>query len=263
MKVFLGWSGDRSKEIAKAFEDWLPKVIQAVKPFISSGIPKGKRWGEALAEELEKTKVGILCLTRENLDSNWILFEAGALSKTEDAHVCTFLLDVKATDVEEPLASFQHTTFNKEDIQKLLKTINEAVNTSGENALSESQLDSIFNTFWPELEKKLSKIAERGAVESKPIRKDRELLEEILNIVRELKSKQQQLGEPMAEIVGLRDHIKPIDAMRRGSQAVHDKAAYELETKRNAEQLLLALERLDKFVEGKKKSSGNSQESKE
>ena len=141
MEVFLGWSGDRSYATAQAFHEWLPKVIQAVEPFISSGIPKGKRWGEALAGELETTKVGILCLTSDNLDSKWILYEAGALSNTKDTHVCTFLLDIKPTDVEEPLASFQHTTFQKRDIQKLLKTINQAVGKSAERALSESTLE--------------------------------------------------------------------------------------------------------------------------
>jgi len=183
MKVFLGWSGEISHETAQAFVDWLPKVIQAVDPFISSSIPKGKRWGETLAEELETTKVGILCLTRDNLDAKWILFEAGSLSNAKNTHVCTFLLDVKPTDVEEPLALFQHTSFRKADVQKLLKTINDAVRESSEHALPERTLDDLFETFWPELEKTLKEIGTRQKVSSK-LRSDREILEEILGIVR-------------------------------------------------------------------------------
>ena len=188
MKVFLGWSGDRSYKTAQAFYDWLPKVIQAVEPFISSGIPKGKRWGEALAEELEETKMGLLCLTSENLKSIWISFEAGALSKTKDAYVWTFLLDIKTTDVEEPLASFEHTNFDREDIQKLLKTINEAVRDSGERALSESTLNSIFEKFWPELNDKLKTIVGKSEETRTSIRGQREILEEILASVRTLKN---------------------------------------------------------------------------
>lgn len=201
MKVFLGWSGDRSYKTAETFYAWLPKVIQAVEPFISSGIPKGKRWGASLAGELEETKVGILCLTRDNLNSPWILFEAGALSKTKDAYVCTFLLDIGTADVEEPLASFQHTTFKKEDIQKLLETINKAVKDSGGPALSESNLNEIFETFWPKLEEKLSEFLKGDSTVREPLRGDRELLEEILNILRELKSELQQVGERRSKIM--------------------------------------------------------------
>ena len=42
MKVFLGWSGETSHNVALALSDWLPKVIQAIRPFVSSeDIAKG------------------------------------------------------------------------------------------------------------------------------------------------------------------------------------------------------------------------------
>jgi hypothetical protein len=127
MKIFLGWSGTRSKETAEVLGDWLGQVIQAIDPWISLDILKGARWSEEIANKLEEAKVGIICLTKENLNENWILFEAGALSKTKDAHVCTFLLDLKPTDIKQPLALFQHTEFEKEDVRKLTHTINQAV----------------------------------------------------------------------------------------------------------------------------------------
>src|SRR5947209_2677734 len=83
--------------------------VHPVEPWLSRDIAKGTRWGPEVADKLEKSRVGIVCLTPENLDERWILFEAGALSKTKDAYVCTLLLDVKPIDVKEPLSQFHHT----------------------------------------------------------------------------------------------------------------------------------------------------------
>ena len=60
MKVFLSWSGIRSKLMADALRDWLPLVIQAVEPWLSeSDIEKGVRWGPDISDRLEESRVGI------------------------------------------------------------------------------------------------------------------------------------------------------------------------------------------------------------
>ena len=123
MKVFFSWSGQRSHAVAMALGPWLRRLIQAIQPWDSTNIPKGSRWGREVTTELEKTRVGIICLTNDNLKAPWILFEAGALSKTSDGLVATFLLDVASADVEPPLGQFQHTTNQKEDIRKLVRPL--------------------------------------------------------------------------------------------------------------------------------------------
>ena len=185
MKIFLSWSGKRSRETAEILRDWIPQVIQAVEPWISRDIEKGKRWNKEISDNLEDCKVGIICLNRDNLHEDWLHFEAGALSKTKDAVVCTFLLDINPTDIEEPLAQFQHTLFSKDDVYKLIQSINNQLDLVKEKPLKEKVLIGVFETFWPNLEKGLLKIKTTGIESQKtPIRKDRELLEEILEIVR-------------------------------------------------------------------------------
>lgn len=80
MKVFLSWSGSKSKRLAEILHTWIPSVIQAAKPYFSpDDIEKGTRWYPEVSKELKKSNVGIICLTRENLEAPWILFETGAL----------------------------------------------------------------------------------------------------------------------------------------------------------------------------------------
>ena len=81
MRIFISRSGTKSLGVAIALHSWFPFVINALRPWMSSeDIDKGQRWGLRLSEQLENTKVGIICLTRENLKAPWILFEAGALT---------------------------------------------------------------------------------------------------------------------------------------------------------------------------------------
>jgi hypothetical protein len=168
MLVFISWSGERSKHAAAALAQWLDRVIQAAEPWISTDVAKGSRWGAEIANRLERSRVGIVCLTPENLESRWILFEAGALSKTSGAYVCTFLVGLSPEDVEPPLSQFQHTTTEKADVKRLVFTINRAVESAGERSVPEPVLNETFEMFWPALEKSLRAVVDLPQVESVP-----------------------------------------------------------------------------------------------
>ena len=54
MKVFISWSGDRSKFIANTLHWWLPNVMQAIDPFVSSqDIQKGAKGIETILSSLK------------------------------------------------------------------------------------------------------------------------------------------------------------------------------------------------------------------
>lgn len=199
MKIFFSWSLSRSRYVAAALEWWLPNVLQPVEPFISTqNIPKGTRGLSIIADNLEKSNVGIVCLTEENLGQPWILFEAGALSKLATvSYVCTFVLDLEPSEIAPPLGQFQHTRYimddparSKSEVKDLVTTLNGVL---GERALKPHRLEEAFETWWPKLEDRLKSIPERKADEQPPQKRTLEdKVDEILEAMRE--SQQQQEG---------------------------------------------------------------------
>jgi hypothetical protein len=149
----------------------------------SHSIDRGSRWALEMAKALDGSKVGITCLTPENLAEPWILYEAGCLSKTidESTRLCTYLLGgLKNKDIEQPLGSFQHTSPNERDTRALVHTINKAV--GGDDPLSEKTLDAVFDGFWP----LLNKTIEAFPAASQPVvkRSSESILAEILEFTR-------------------------------------------------------------------------------
>lgn len=158
MKLFISWSGHLSHEIAKELQDWLPLVINQVVPFVSSeSISKGDRWLIDIYSELEQSNFGIVCLTKENLNEPWILFEAGALSKNiSGSKVSCILFDeLKQYDIKSPLSLFQNTLFEKDDFKKLVISINNAL---GDKKINELLLSKSFEKWYPDLEEKINSI---------------------------------------------------------------------------------------------------------
>ena len=184
MDIFISWSGPRSRAVAEALKEYLPMIVNAFNPWLScADIDKGARWNSDLTAALATAKAGIICLTPNNLAAPYILFESGAISKTvEKSFVCTLLIGMETSDVSGPLAQFQATKLTKEDLLQLLKTLNKAL---GESALKESQAEATFELCWPKLKEKLDNLPADGP-EGRPHRKDRELLEELVDSVRSM-----------------------------------------------------------------------------
>lgn len=181
--IFISWSGPRSKAAAEALKQWLPFVVPTANPFMSAtDIDKGTRWREEVATALDTMKAGIICLTPENLTAEWLLFEAGALSKTRDpkTRVWTYLLaDLTITDLTDPLAMFNATKAEEEDTRKLVHSIN----TNLDPTIPNSRVDRLFNKFWPDLKEDLDAIpTPSGAAPAK--RSPDEIAAESLELLR-------------------------------------------------------------------------------
>ena len=212
MKVFISWSGNKSHKVALVFRDWLPSVIQSIEPYVSSeDIDKGARWSTDIAKELEDSTFGILCVTKENLEAPWLSFEAGALSKTMDkAFVSPFLFDIKRSEVKGPILQFQSTILQKDDIKKLLTTLNKAC---GDGSITETRLDKAFEVWFPTLEEELNKIKEvkedsdNTQDKSATLSHSAEILEEILDLSR---NNQKLLRNPDSKIYENIEELKKL-----------------------------------------------------
>lgn len=210
MKVFISWSGNKSHKVALVFRDWFPSVIQSIEPYVSSeDIDKGARWSTDIAKELENSTFGILCVTKENLQAPWLSFEAGALSKTMDkSFVSPFLFDIKRSEVKGPILQFQSTIFHKDDIKKLVNTLNKAC---GETSIPDSRLEKAFEVWYPTLETELNKI--KGVIDEPDDDKKKEelvspsseILEEILDLSR---NNQKLLRSPDSKIQDSLEELK-------------------------------------------------------
>lgn len=184
MKVFISWSGNRSRLVGELLNNWLKCVLQELELWMSTkDIDRGSIWFSEIFSQLRDTGIGIICLTRENLDKPWILFEAGALAKgLMENHVCTLLIDVEPYDVIGPLSHFNHTIPTKDGIWRLIQTLNEAL---GEKSLHNSVLENVYGTFWPQFEttfNEIMSVSEVDATYNK--RSDDEILWELLSLSR-------------------------------------------------------------------------------
>ena len=226
MKIFISWSGERSRRIAETLKKWIPCVLQFTEPYCSSkDIDKGARWSNEIAKELDSTNFGILCVTKENVDSPWLNFEAGALSKSlEDSLVCPLLIDLEQSDISSnsPVSQFQMTkNLSREEIYQLLGSINS--NSDGES-IGDSVLSCTYNGLWSQFSNELEIAkADTGDADTdkEPTETDvQSTIEEMLQLLR---SQQRLLNSPsdllppeyIASILGLRPSIKNQDKVYR------------------------------------------------
>ncbi|MGN7969104.1 toll/interleukin-1 receptor domain-containing protein [Microbacterium sp. 22296] len=183
MKVFISWSGPRSRAMADALRDWIHDVIQNVECFCSTeDIRAGQRWNNEVNSWLSETDFGVLCVTPENMSAPWLNFEAGALAKRidDDARVVPVTLGFQPAALEEPLKQFNGVPADRTGFLRLMKSIAEIAHPT-------MNIERHFDRWWGDLEEKIQEIPSADVQVSEPQPPDvSEMFTDIMSSIRGL-----------------------------------------------------------------------------
>lgn len=181
--VFISWSGPRSKKFAFYVQQWLKTIVQRSDPWMSdSDIQPGQRWNEEVSSHLECARFGIICLTPENLNSPWLLFESGALAKAvSSTRVVPLLFDMTESDLTFPLAQFHAVEATRAGFLALASSVNRVLPGKG---LETAILSNTFDALWSGFQSDLKTVPPLQNETDRTYRTDRDLLDELLETVR-------------------------------------------------------------------------------
>lgn len=186
-KVFISWSGDYTKQVAIILKRWLDDLFDHIETFVSDrDIEAGQRSLPTIERQLANTSVGLILTTRSNQNSQWLNFEAGALSKEvgdSQARVVPVLLgDLNSpAQLTGPIAQFQAKRWDREGMLDLASTLGRLV------SVSEEVVRRRFERAWEEVEAEVAAVVDRSATE--PKRPQGEMIEESLTLVRSIAAK--------------------------------------------------------------------------
>ena len=159
MKVFISWSGEASNAAARALQKAIGNVFTNAEVWMSSeDIKLGQEWFTELIGALDGTRFAIVCLTRRNLASPWVMFEAGAVSGTfRDLRVVPVLLEGDISDLVDPLARFNGTRFTADGMRRLFESINDSLGSP----LTQAAVHAVFDKQWKTLNATVQKALRR------------------------------------------------------------------------------------------------------
>lgn len=192
VKVFISWSGQQAKEVALLMREWLPKLSDYFKPWMSEkDITAGGRSMQELFEQIDETYYGLVLLTPENQNSAWLNFEAGALSKQVregfSSRVVPLLLNIPnpSSMQQGPLKEFQARGMNETDLLNVVLQLARQVQADPD--LVKGRFDNEWVAFKQRVDNINARAHTKGQVAAAP--SDRELIEELLDRTRDVQER--------------------------------------------------------------------------
>lgn len=134
--VFIGWSKDRSREMAGILDDALRQKPYNVECFFSEkDIESGDDWYDEVTKNLENAREVVICVTPENWRSHWTHFEAGyAARHTGKIHAYCLPGAVKLLD--GPISQYELSIADRRGSESLFEALSGRKDPEG------------FDSFW-------------------------------------------------------------------------------------------------------------------
>ena len=169
LNIFISWSGDKSKRIAEELKRALEEDVfpsEGIECFVSTqDIKSGEYWYKKIKSELQTSKLGIMCITKENGKAPWLYFEAGALVGN-NLKVIPLLVDCDLNSIGGlPIQANQSIQFNVQDqFLKMLEDIQTQFSLFKDTGLSKDEIhrryETAYETIKTGLQPELDKLAE-------------------------------------------------------------------------------------------------------
>lgn len=162
-KIFISWSGDNSKEIARTLKVALEQKIFAgsgLECFVSDEeIKAGEDWWAKIKKELRSCNIGLAVITKENIHAPWLYFETGVIVAREKRLIpLLFNCDYRLLE-HTPLQIKQMKNFH--DAKQFRDMIFQINSLFGNLQTNESALNSLVNEGYLWLKKELEHITKR------------------------------------------------------------------------------------------------------
>ncbi|MCP5107489.1 MAG: toll/interleukin-1 receptor domain-containing protein [bacterium] len=151
MKVFISFSGEKSKRMADALTELLPAILPSVTVFrADTDIAIGERWQQSLERILDDLDLAIICVSHDNVEKPWLIYESGQLSRKGLIGI-TYLLDIEPAELSGPLAQFQAITADKGGTWRLITILNK----EDDHGLPNEELSRVFGQWWPQMQSRI------------------------------------------------------------------------------------------------------------
>ncbi|MEW8192673.1 MAG: hypothetical protein AB2793_03115 [Candidatus Thiodiazotropha sp.] len=132
MKLFLSWSGHETGNFAMAFKPWVRRCVNQITPWVSSDpsdLSKGQDDYSRILEAAQSADACISFITEQNINSPWLLFEAGLFygkspRGTLYTILCGNLSHESLKEKGHPLSNIYHAYMTEKDITDLLLSLN-------------------------------------------------------------------------------------------------------------------------------------------
>lgn len=198
VNIFISWSGATGKRIARKLREVVGAFVHVDNIFMAEiDINKGAPWREELKKYLKESNFGFFILTPDQISSEWMAFEAGAVGVNDGAiHMLPLIFGVAENTIPKYLSEYQFANFTKEDYKILFKELNEKNDPEYriDSSVLSTRFEWLWNSFYPEISEIISEASEEASKLAKGLQQTHPVSGDLQELVKAISSIQELSG---------------------------------------------------------------------